>query len=112
MPLARYIGPLTVEPALPFLRLVDGLFEFLLLSVQFRKHSRNLGFHRELPGFKLPLSSFDFLCALFFLLPVNRFLSKPGSTGQNASGADINIDEMYALGGQNEFPDLVGVQTS
>ena len=86
MPLARYFSPLAVEPALSFVFLSEWPFQFLFLNAQFRHHSRNLRFHRKLPGFELPFFAFDFFCALFFFLPVFRFLGKPGSTVRTPPG--------------------------
>ena len=88
----------------------DGGLSLGLCQLKLLTHGFDAGFKGFLPATALPLDALGLLLAVEGSGCLARLLRKAAGSGEYSFGADINIEQIDALSGEQKFAELVGVR--
>src|SRR5215204_190424 len=91
-------------------RVADGFLDLGRLGVEAGAQRRDLRVNRLPFAFELAPSAGDFLLTLEYLGALARLLGDARGAGQDAGEPGINVGQLRAVAGQDEFPDLIGMR--
>ena len=87
----------------------DVPFHFFLVGLKLQLENGDLSLQRLLPSCQFSPLPFDLQTALHRRRLLLRFLGQPCRTRENAFRPQVDLGELNALVGQQEFPDLVAM---